>query len=75
MLATLGEPGGVGGRFGPAAHAQLRQQVRHVVLHGLLSQEELLADLTVGHTLGNEVEDSPLLIGETGELVRLGWLA
>ena len=32
---------------------ELRQQVRHVVLHRLLRQEHLLADLTVGQPLGD----------------------
>ena len=71
VLAALGQAGRVRGGFGAAAHAQLGQQVGHVVLDGLLGQEELLADLAVGHTLGDEIEDAALLVGETGELVRV----
>src|SRR6516162_10512139 len=37
----------VGRGLGTALHAQLGEQGRHVVLHGLLSQEHSLADLPV----------------------------
>ena len=48
MLAPLGQAGRVGGRFRATTHTQLGQQVGHVVLDGLLGQEEPLADLAVG---------------------------
>ena len=32
---------GVSGRFAASAHAQLREEIRHVVLHGLLGEEHL----------------------------------
>ena len=35
----------------------------------------MLADLAVGHALGDQVEDPPLLVGEAGERVRLGRVA
>ena len=68
--AALGQAGGVGGRLGAPLHAQLGQQVRHVVLHGLLGQVHRLADLAVGLALGDQVEDAPLLRGERRERVR-----
>ena len=42
------------------------QQVRDVVLHGLLGEEHPLADLAVGQALADEVEDLPLLLGQPG---------
>ncbi len=75
MLAALGQAGGVGGRLRASAHAQLREQVRHVVLDRLLGQEELLAYLTVGHPLSDQVEDPAFLVRETRKLVGLWWLA
>ena len=69
--AALGQPGRVGGRFRAAAHAQLGQEVGDVVLHRLLCEVHALADLAVGQSLGDEVEDAPLLVGEAGQLLVL----
>src|SRR5438046_3072121 len=55
----LGQAGGVGGGLGAPLHPQLHEHVRHVVLHRLLGQEHLLADLAVGEALGDETEDAP----------------
>jgi hypothetical protein len=38
----------------------------------LLGEEELLADLAVGHALGDEVEDASFPGGEPGERVGFG---
>src|SRR6266545_4473122 len=54
LAAPFSEAGGVGGGFRPPAHPELRQQVRHVVLHGLLGQEDRFGDLPVGVTLGDQ---------------------
>ncbi len=69
MLTTLREPGGVCRCLRAAPHAEFGQQVRHVVLDGLFGEEELLADLAVGHSFGDEVEDSALLFGEGCKLI------
>ena len=58
------QPGRRTPRPGCAAPAQLRQQAGDVVLDRLLGQKQALADLPVGETLGDEVEDAALLIGE-----------
>src|SRR4051794_10295083 len=70
-LPALREAGGVGGGLGPATHAQLGEDVRHVVLDRLLGEEHLLTDLAVGETLGDVIEDLALLRGEHCELVVL----
>src|SRR6476619_2708673 len=49
----LGETGRICGGLGAALHAELRQQVAHIVLDGLLGEVHRLADLTVGHALGD----------------------
>jgi len=48
VLAPGLEPGGVRRRLAAAAHVQLGQYVRHVVLHRLLGEEHPLGDLPVG---------------------------
>src|SRR6185312_10601305 len=50
------------GSLGPALHAELRKQVRDVVLHRLLGEEHPLGDLAVGEAFGDEIEDSAFLI-------------
>ena len=67
MLAALGQAGGVGGGFGPATHAELGQQVGHVVLYRFFGQIEHVGDLPVGLSIGDEVQNSPFLPGETGQ--------
>src|SRR5687768_16227737 len=52
--APFGEPGGVGRRLRPPAHAQLGEEVRDVVLDGLLRQEDRLGDLAVRVALVDE---------------------
>ncbi len=61
---ALVEPRPEGRGLGAAAHPELRQQVADVVLHGLLGQEELLADLTVRESLRDEIQDPSFLAGE-----------
>ncbi len=56
-----GVPREVGGRLGAASDLELRQDARDVVLHGLLGEVELLADLLVGLAVGHERQD-PLLL-------------
>ena len=53
MIAGLARTqlGGERGGLGAALHAELVEQVGHVVLDGLLGEEELLADLPVGQAL------------------------
>jgi len=75
LSAAFGQAGGVDGGFGPAAHAQLRKQVGRVVLDGLLGQEQPFTDLTVGQSFDGGIKDATFLVGETGELIRLGGLA
>src|SRR5690606_8984551 len=60
-VAALGQPRGVDGGFGAPVHAELEQQVRHVVLDRLLGHVQLLGDLTVRHTLREVTEDLLLL--------------
>ena len=45
-------------------HAELGEQVRHVVLDRLLGQVQLVGDLPVGEPVGDEGEDLALLPGE-----------
>ena len=59
-----------------ALHAELGEQVRHVVLHRLLGEVHRFADLTIGETVGNVQEDATLLVGEPGEtFVFFGFLS
>ena len=48
-------------RFGAAGHLQLVEDAGHVVLHRLLGEVHLIADLFVGLALGDESEDAFLL--------------
>ena len=50
------------GRLGPSCDLELREDRRHVVLHRLLGELELVADLLVGATVGDQRQD-PLLLG------------
>jgi len=56
-----GVAGQVGRGLGSAGHLQLREDGRDVVLHGLLSQLQLGADLAIGITLGNQGQNALLL--------------
>ena len=58
------QPGGEHRGLGAALHAELRHEAGDVVLDRFLGQEQAVADLRVGETLGDEVEDAPFLIGE-----------
>ena len=67
--------GGQHGSLGAAFHAQFHQQVRDVVLHRLLGQEESLTDLLVGQALTHQVEHPTLLVGQgCHPLIPLGSL-
>src|SRR5690242_1260643 len=70
-LPCLGAVGlelrGEGGGLRAAAHAELGEDVRDVVLDRLLGQEEALADLPVGQALADELQDVPLLLGQALE--------
>src|SRR5579859_4613412 len=63
-LLVAEDPRREGGGLGAALHAQLVEQRGHVVLHGLLGEEEVLADLPVGQALADELQDLLLLGGE-----------
>ena len=52
--------GAVRGRLGSALHSQLGQQGRHVILHGLLGQEEPFADLPIREAIGDQFENFSL---------------
>src|SRR5512135_3284192 len=55
VLEVVAEhPHRVGGRLGPALHAQLGEQRRHVILHRLLRQEHPLTDLPVRQPLPDQ---------------------
>ena len=66
LVGCLGTGGGLtdlgaeDGRLGAALHAELGQQRGHVVLDGLLGQEEPFADLAVGQSFRDEVENLSL---------------
>jgi hypothetical protein len=55
--------------------AELVQQRRHVVLHRLLRQEELDADLAIGQLVCNELEDAAFLRAQRGKAGMLGLAA
>ena len=59
--ATLGQAGGVHRGLCAVGHAELAEQVRDVVLDGLLGEEHLGGDLAVGQAVGEVVEDGRLL--------------
>ena len=50
----------VDGGLRASLHAELREQFRHVVLDGLLGETEAVADLPVGETTRDQVEDLAL---------------
>ena len=54
-------------RLGAPLQTGLRQQPRHVVLHGLLGQVSPLGDLAVGQAFPHQVQDSALRVGQRGE--------
>ena len=55
------------GRFGTARHPEFREQIRDVVLDGLLGEIQLLGDLSVRVPLADEIEDPPLLRSQVVE--------
>ena len=71
VLAAFVESGGKDGGFGTAAHAHLRQQVRHVVLDRLLGEVHLVGDLSVGEPVGEQVEDPVQRLSAPSTLKRL----
>src|SRR5580692_7459634 len=50
--------------FHAGVDLELLQDVPHVVLHGVLGNEELLGDVTVVHAGGHELEHLHLPVGE-----------
>src|ERR1022692_4048030 len=52
------------GHLGTSREIELHKDVAHVVLHCLLGEMHLLADLTVGHSLGDKPDDASLLRGQ-----------
>ena len=50
--------------LGPPLHPELGEQPGHVVLHGLLGQEQTLADLPVGEPLADELQGLALPLGQ-----------
>ena len=56
-LIRIGEQ--VCGRFGTSVDVQFGQNNRYIVLDGLFCQAEVLADLSVGFTVGDVVQDAP----------------
>src|ERR1022692_1838307 len=59
--AAAPSPGHERGHLRAAREIELHEDVADVVLHGLLSEVNLLADLAIGHPLGNQADDAPLL--------------
>jgi two-component system, NarL family, sensor histidine kinase DevS len=74
VVLVTEDPGGVGGGLGPALHAQLGEQGRHVVLDGLLGQEHPRADLPVGQPLSDQLQDRTFLGRQPGQRVAAGRL-
>ena len=64
--------GAVRGGLGPALHSQFGQQRRHVVLHGLLGQEEPFADLPIREAVGDQFQDLSLARVTTGSFSGTG---
>src|SRR5699024_4934063 len=60
------------GRLSTSFEVQLGEQGRHVVLHGLLGEVEAFPDLSVGHSLTDEVEDLAFLRGEFRQRIGFG---
>src|SRR5215207_6025528 len=57
-----------GGRFHARAHVELGEDARDVHAGGLFGHEELLADLTVGSSAGDELEHGELAFGQAESL-------
>ena len=53
--------------LGATLHAELRQQAGHVVLDGLLGEEQPFADLAVGQPVADQAENLTLARGERRE--------
>src|SRR5690606_208195 len=62
----------MGGGCRTVPHSQLREEVRDVVLDGLLGQEQLLGDLPVRLAFGDQLEDRYLPRCEVSQAVRFG---
>ena len=71
VLLALGEER----RFGATLESQFREQVRHVVLDGLLGEEHRVGDLAIAEALAQEVQYPALLRAETLEADVLGDLS
>src|SRR2546428_338132 len=59
----------VRGGLGAPGHLELRQDAGHVVLHGLLGESQVLADLLVGLPVRDLREDTLLLRREPGQFL------
>src|SRR3954469_15407186 len=57
-------PDGVHDGLHPGVQLELLQDVPHVVLHGVLADEQPLGDLPVVQALGDQLEDLELTLGE-----------
>lgn len=55
------------GGFGTPVHTEFDKQVRYVILHRLLGEEELAGDLTICLTSDDEIEDASLSRGQPAE--------
>src|SRR5215211_4269548 len=60
-----------GGRFHARAHVELGEDARYVHAGGLFGHEELFADLTVGSSVGDELEHGELALGQAESLDRV----
>src|SRR3712207_9411931 len=56
----------------PILQLELLEDVAHVVLHGVLADEQLAGDLAVVEPLGHEAEHLELSIGQRSEERRVG---
>ena len=65
-------PGGVRGGLGPAAQAELGEDVADVVLDGLAADVEALGDLGVGQAVAEQVEHLGLALGQ--QAAARAWL-
>ena len=68
----IGHAGGERRRLGPAAHAELGQDIRHVDAHGLLADVELPGDLAIRASLDEQRQTSR---SRRSALVRAGKLS
>ena len=64
--------GRVGGRLGPVAQAELGQHVAHVVLDGLAGDEQPVADLGVGQSGADQLEDLALALRQRPDALGAG---